>query len=98
MIRRNGGSFPVSDDAGGNRCRFAGQRTGGLGDRRAGIALGRFRDGNEQEEPEEREGDFRETRTKEHSVDYILSGVGNNYLLYYGVGSVTLTACCASQS
>ena len=75
MARRNGGSSPVFDDAGGNRCRLAGRRTGGLGFRRAGIALGRFRDGNEQEEPQKREGYFREVRTQQHCADYILQAV-----------------------
>jgi len=71
MTRRNGGSSPISGEVGGNRFRFAGRRTGSLGFRRTGIALGRFRNGNEQEEPEERKGYFRETRTQEHFADYI---------------------------
>jgi hypothetical protein len=75
MARRNGGGSPVSDDAGGNRCRFAGRRTGSLGFRRARVALGRFRDGNEQEELQEREGYFREVRTQQHFADYILRAV-----------------------
>ena len=72
MIRRNGGSTPISGDIGGDRCRFAGRRTGGLGLRRAGIALGRFRYGNEQEEPDERECYFRKIRSQVHFSNYIL--------------------------
>ena len=76
MTRRNGGSSPISVEVGGNRFRFAGRRTGSLGFRRTGIALGRFRNGNEQEEPEEREGYFREVRTQEHLADYTLPDAG----------------------
>jgi len=72
MTRWSGGSSPITGEAGGNRCRFAGRRTGCLGFRRAGIALGRFRDGNEQEEPEQRQGYIRKIRTLEHFADYIL--------------------------
>ena len=95
MVRWNGGSSPVSDDAGGNRCRFAGRRTGRIGFRRAGIALGRFRYGNEQEEPDEHKGDFREIRTQEHFSDCIPQAGDRQQLSFH---ATPLTACCASQS